>query len=108
MTIKEHLLALAVVLIWGFNFVVIRWGIEDVHPMTMTLLRFFIDGYSYGVFYKKAGYSYALCHDIWRIIWCWGLGCGQCRHLFGYACGNGITFITNESFSNRVSGGHGF
>ena len=42
MTIKEHLLAIAVVLIWGFNFVVIRWGVEDVHPMTMTLLRFLL------------------------------------------------------------------
>ncbi len=42
MTIKEHLLAVVVVLIWGFNFVVIRWGVEDVHPMTMTLLRFLL------------------------------------------------------------------
>lgn len=53
MTIKEHLLALAVVLIWGFNFVVIRWGIEDVHPMTMTLLRFLMTAIPMVFFIKK-------------------------------------------------------
>ncbi len=53
MTIKEHLLALAVVLIWGFNFVVIRWGIEDVHPMTMTLLRFLLTAIPMVFFIKK-------------------------------------------------------
>ena len=35
MTIKERILAIAIVLIWGVNFVVIRWGIEEVHPVTM-------------------------------------------------------------------------
>ena len=42
MKLKEHVLAMLVVLIWGFNFVVIRWGIEDLHPLTMTLLRFLL------------------------------------------------------------------
>lgn len=28
------------ILIWGFNFVVIRWGLNDVPPLTLTLLRF--------------------------------------------------------------------
>ncbi|PNK59807.1 EamA family transporter [Psychrobacter sp. FDAARGOS_221] len=40
MTIKEQLLALAVVLVWGFNFVIIRWGLEDLHTMTFIMLRF--------------------------------------------------------------------
>jgi O-acetylserine/cysteine efflux transporter len=26
--------------IWGFNFIVIRWGLNDVPPLTLTLLRF--------------------------------------------------------------------
>lgn len=42
MNTKNKLLALIVALIWGFNFVVIRWGIEDMHPMTMTVLRFLL------------------------------------------------------------------
>jgi O-acetylserine/cysteine efflux transporter len=28
------------VTIWGFNFVVIRWGLNEVPPMTLTLMRF--------------------------------------------------------------------
>lgn len=32
--------ALLMVTIWGFNFVVIRWGLNDVPPVTLTWLRF--------------------------------------------------------------------
>ncbi len=32
--------ALLMVLIWGFNFIVIRWGLNDVPPLTLTCLRF--------------------------------------------------------------------
>jgi O-acetylserine/cysteine efflux transporter len=36
-----HLAAAAVmVAIWGFNFIVIRWGLNDVPPLTLTCLRF--------------------------------------------------------------------
>jgi O-acetylserine/cysteine efflux transporter len=31
--------ALLMVTIWGFNFVVIRWGLNSVPPLTLTLLR---------------------------------------------------------------------
>ena len=32
--------ALLMVTIWGFNFVVIRWGLDSVPPLTLTALRF--------------------------------------------------------------------
>jgi O-acetylserine/cysteine efflux transporter len=32
--------ALLMVTIWGFNFVVIRWGLDDIPPLVLTLLRF--------------------------------------------------------------------
>jgi O-acetylserine/cysteine efflux transporter len=32
--------ALLMVTIWGFNFIVIRWGLDSVPPLTLTLLRF--------------------------------------------------------------------
>lgn len=32
--------ALLMVTIWGFNFIVIRWGLNDVPPLTLTFLRF--------------------------------------------------------------------
>ncbi|MDZ4372454.1 MAG: EamA family transporter [Phenylobacterium sp.] len=34
------LLALAVVAVWGTNFVVIRWGLDDFPPLTFAALRF--------------------------------------------------------------------
>jgi O-acetylserine/cysteine efflux transporter len=34
--------ALLMVTIWGFNFVVIRWGLNSVPPLTLTLLRFIL------------------------------------------------------------------
>jgi O-acetylserine/cysteine efflux transporter len=32
--------ALLMVTIWGFNFIVIRWGLNDIPPLLLTLLRF--------------------------------------------------------------------
>lgn len=32
--------AMLMVTIWGFNFVVIRWGLDDMPPMTLTFFRF--------------------------------------------------------------------
>jgi O-acetylserine/cysteine efflux transporter len=34
--------ALLMVTIWGFNFIVIRWGLNSVPPLTLTLLRFIL------------------------------------------------------------------
>ncbi len=43
MRLTHIFLVSLVVVIWGGNFVVIRWGIEDVDPYTMTAFRFFIN-----------------------------------------------------------------
>lgn len=42
-----------VALLWGFNFVVIRWGIEGVDPATMTALRFFLTAIPMVFFIKR-------------------------------------------------------
>jgi O-acetylserine/cysteine efflux transporter len=34
--------ALLMVIIWGFNFVVIRWGLENAPPLLLTFLRFLV------------------------------------------------------------------
>lgn len=75
MTIKEHLLAIAVVLIWGFNFVVIRWGVEDVHPMTMTLLRFVFTALPMVFFVKKpdVAWRYIISYGVLFGTGVWGL-----------------------------------
>lgn len=75
MTVKEHLLALTVVLIWGFNFVVIRWGIEDMHPMTMTMLRFLLTAIPLVFWIKKPDVAmrYVVLYGVLFGAGVWGL-----------------------------------
>ena len=40
MSVSHVLQALLVVLIWGVNFVVIRWGLNEVPPFLMAAPRF--------------------------------------------------------------------
>lgn len=40
MPIRDVLLALLVVLVWGLNFVFIKWGVEEVPPLFLTALRY--------------------------------------------------------------------
>jgi O-acetylserine/cysteine efflux transporter len=40
MTPRDVLLALAVVIVWGVNFVAIRWGVDEVPPLLLSALRY--------------------------------------------------------------------
>ncbi|MEB3754576.1 EamA family transporter [Acinetobacter sp. MD2(2019)] len=40
MTPKDICLALLIILAWGFNFVVIKFGVEDIPPLLLACLRF--------------------------------------------------------------------
>jgi len=40
MPIRDLLLALGVVTLWGLNFVAIKWGVAEVSPLLMTALRY--------------------------------------------------------------------
>ncbi|WP_230661157.1 EamA family transporter [Psychrobacter sp. I-STPA10] len=75
MKFKEHILAVLVVLIWGFNFVVIRWGIEDLHPLTMTLLRFLLTAIPMIFFIKKPDVAmrYVVIYGVLFGAGVWGL-----------------------------------
>jgi O-acetylserine/cysteine efflux transporter len=42
MPLKDVLQALAIVLIWGVNFVVIKYGVADVPPLLLGALRFML------------------------------------------------------------------
>ena len=53
MDYKARLLVVAVALLWGFNFVVIKWGVESIDPAMMTALRFFFTAVPLIFFVKK-------------------------------------------------------
>lgn len=40
MSLRDIALALGVVLIWGLNFVAIKWGVDEVSPFLLTALRY--------------------------------------------------------------------
>lgn len=42
MTIKDRLLALYVVVVWGINFVVMKIGLHDMPPFLLAGLRFLL------------------------------------------------------------------
>lgn len=72
----DKMILAAIALIWGFNFVVIRWGIEDLDPLIMTVLRFTIVALPAIFFFKKpnvpmvviAIYGFLFGGALWGVV----------------------------------------
>jgi len=71
------LLALVVVAVWGTNFVVIRWGLDDFPPLTFAALRFVFAVLPAVFFLKRPPVS-------WRTLAAYGvlIGVGQFGMLY--------------------------
>ncbi|WP_322783835.1 hypothetical protein [Marinomonas pontica] len=41
---KDMFLALFIIVAWGFNFIVMRWGLDELTPMMLGGLRFLVIG----------------------------------------------------------------
>ncbi|QAZ39426.1 EamA family transporter [Methylibium sp. Pch-M] len=53
MPLPHLLLALAVVAVWGTNFVVIKWGLAELPPLLFTTLRFALSAFPLLLFIKR-------------------------------------------------------
>ncbi|MBA3588531.1 EamA family transporter [Methylibium sp.] len=53
MPLTHLLLALAVVAVWGTNFVVIKWGLAELPPLLFTTLRFAFAAFPFLLFVKR-------------------------------------------------------
>ena len=75
MNLKEKLVLLTIVLVWGANFMVIRWGLEDMHPFTFIFLRFLFTAIPLVFFLKKPDVSigYVVLYGLALGIGVWGL-----------------------------------
>jgi len=75
--LTHFLLALAVMAIWGTNFVVIAWGLESFPPLMFAALRFFFSAVPALFFIKRPATP-------WRYLAAYGvlLGAGQFGLLF--------------------------
>ena len=77
MKLKHFLLALAVMAIWGTNFVVIEWGLREFPPLGFACLRFFFSAVPALFFIRRPATP-------WRYLAAYGvlLGAGQFGLLF--------------------------
>ena len=73
----DFLLALAVMAIWGTNFVVIQWGLNELPPFLFACLRFFFSAVPAVLFIRRPATP-------WRYLIAYGvlLGAGQFGLLF--------------------------
>ncbi len=60
MSVTHLAAALLMVTIWGFNFIVIRWGLNDVPPLTLTFLRFALAAFPAVLFVRRPQPSWRL------------------------------------------------
>ena len=77
MPLSHLLLALAVVFVWGTNFVVIRWGLDELPPFLFAALRFAFSALPWLLFVRRPAVP-------WRTLAVFGLliGVGQFGLLF--------------------------
>ncbi len=77
MSVSHVLQALLVVLIWGVNFVVIRWGLNEVPPFLLAAARFSLVVFRAIFFIKKPNVPWR-----WLIAYGWFNSFGQFALLF--------------------------
>lgn len=77
MPASHLLLALAVVFVWGTNFVVIKWGLDEFPPFLLAALRFTLSAFPFILFIRRPKAS-------WASLAAFGvfLGAGQFGLLF--------------------------
>ncbi|WP_024301839.1 EamA family transporter [Pseudogulbenkiania sp. MAI-1] len=69
--------ALAIVLVWGVNFVVIKWGVADVPPLLLGALRFTLAALPAVLFVRRPSVPWR-----WLAVYALTVGVGQFGLLF--------------------------
>ena len=87
MKIYERAFIIGVAILWGFNFVIIRWGVEDTTAISMTVLRFFFTAFPIIFFIKRPNVS------MWIVA------------LYGILFGGGIWGLVNIAISIGLPSG---
>jgi len=77
MSVKDSLLGLLIIFIWGFNFVVIAWGVEGLPPLLMGAGRFLLVATLGSLFIKKPSIPWK-----WMALYALTLCFGQFAFLF--------------------------
>ncbi len=102
---SDLLQALAIVLVWGVNFVVIKWGVSDVPPLLLGGLRFCLAAVPAVFFVRRPSLP-------WRYLLLYGLcvGVGQFACLFtaiklGMPAGLASVVLQSQAFFTLILAG---
>lgn len=71
MSLKDNLIALVIIIIWGFNFIVIAWGVQDLPPLLMGAGRFLLVATLGSLFVKKPPIPWRWM-ALYAIVLCFG------------------------------------
>ncbi|MCB5162925.1 EamA family transporter [Marinomonas algarum] len=74
---KDMFLALFIIVAWGFNFIVMRWGLDELTPMMLGGLRFLVIGLIGCFFFARPNTPL-----IWCVCYALALNFGQFGFLF--------------------------
>lgn len=77
MSLKDNFIALVIIIIWGFNFIVIAWGVQDLPPLLMGAGRFLLVATLGSLFVKKPNIPWR-----WMALYAFTLCFGQFALLF--------------------------
>lgn len=77
MSVKDTILGLLIIVIWGVNFVVIAWGLHGIPPLLMGAWRFLMVALLGCLFIKKPDIPWR-----WLAIYALTIGFGQFAFLF--------------------------
>lgn len=77
MSLKDTLLVLAVVFVWGINFVAIRWGVDEIPPLLLTSLRYAVAALPAVLFIRRPRVALGIL-----VAYGFAVGVGQFSLLF--------------------------
>lgn len=105
MPLKDVLQALAIVLIWGVNFVVIKYGVADVPPLLLGALRFMLAAFPAVLLVRRPALPWG-----WVAAYGLSVGVGQFAFLFsaiklGMPAGLASVVLQSQAFFTLILAG---
>lgn len=104
MTLRDTLLIVLTAVIWGFNFVVIKWGVEDVSASVMTALRFAIVAVPLVFFFKRPSIPFVAVAGYGLLFGCGIWGLVNYSISLGTPAGQSSLLLQSSAFMSAIAG----
>lgn len=104
MSVRDTLLTLFTVLLWGFNFVVIKWGIGDMSAAAMTALRFSLVAFPLVFFVKKPSTPLIVLATYGILFGCGIWGLVNYAISIGLPAGQSSLLLQSSAFTGAIAG----